>query len=282
MTKLQKFHVVQMPQLRVVPTEQVILHESFDTKRTTKLKKKIIESGKWKDPPIVTRLQDGRYMVVDGANRTTSMKALNIPHMLVQEVDYFDPSIRLKSWNHAVRLPIDELTEVLKRDTRISLRRMTDTQAKKLLSKRKILGYLCGRNGTAFALPIQKSASEALSVLNCLADEYEGKSVIHRTEDSTHRAFHGLSKQMKTLVVYPALTKKGILSAIERGQYLPSGISRHLVLRRALRVWLPLSVLRSRTLTLRQKQARVDALIAKLFKEGKVRYYPEGIYLFDE
>ena len=76
-----------MPHLKVVPTKQVILHEYFDTNRTTALKKKIITSGKWKDPPIVTQLIDGRFMVLDGANRTTSMKALGIPHMLAQVVD---------------------------------------------------------------------------------------------------------------------------------------------------------------------------------------------------
>lgn len=282
MTRLQKFRIIQMPHLKVVPTKQVILHEYFDTNRTTALKKKIITSGKWKDPPIVTQLIDGRFMVLDGANRTTSMKALGIPHMLVQAVDYFDPSIQLKSWNHVVRLPLERLIKSLRNGSTLSLDSMGDKKAKRMLSQRKILAYLCDRKGNAFALPLQKSPKAALELLNALVRGYEGKSVIHRTEESTHKAFHGLDKRMRTLIVFPSLTKLGVLNAIARGQFLPSGISRHLILKRALRIYLPLSVLKSRHMTIRQKQARADKLIQDLYEQGKVRFYPEGIYLFDE
>ncbi len=271
-----------MPRLRVVPTERIILHEHFDTKRTEKLKKKIIDSGMWKDPPIVTQLPDGRYMILDGANRTTSMKALKIPHMLVQVVDYFDPSIELRSWNHVVRTPMDMLIRILRTDKKMKLQPMNDKKAKSMLMYRKVLGYICGRKGTALAIPLQNSPRTAIDVLNKLVKGYEGKSTIHRTEESTRKAFHGLGTDMKTLIVFPSLTKLGLVNAIARGQFLPSGISRHLILRRALRVYLPLSVLKSRTLSIKQKQARVDALIAKLYTQGKVRFYPEGIYLFDE
>jgi hypothetical protein len=282
MTRLQKFRIIQMPHLKVVPTKQVILHEYFDTNRTTALKKKIITSGKWKDPPIVTQLIDGRFMVLDGANRTTSMKALGIPHMLVQVVDYFDPSIQLKSWNHVVRLPVERLLQSLRNGSAVSLDSMSDKKARRMLSQRKILAYLCDRKGNAFVLPLQKSPKAALELLNILVRGYEGKSVIHRTEEATHKAFHGLDRHMRTLIVFPSLTKLGVLNAIARGQFLPSGISRHLILKRALRIYLPLSVLKSRRMTIRQKQARADRLIQDLYEQGKVRFYPEGIYLFDE
>ncbi|OGL87648.1 hypothetical protein A3I42_04870 [Candidatus Uhrbacteria bacterium RIFCSPLOWO2_02_FULL_49_11] len=283
MTRLQKFRIIQMPHLKVVPTKQVILHEYFDANRTTALKKKIITSGKWKDPPIVTQLIDGRFMVLDGANRTTSMKALGIPHMLAQVVDYFDPSIQLKSWNHVVRLLPERLMQSLRESgVDLPLDSHSDKKAKRMLSQRKILAYLCDRKGNAFVLPLQKSPKAALELLNTLVRGYEGKSVIHRTEEATHKAFHGLDRRMRTLIVFPSLTKLGVLNAIARGQFLPSGISRHLILRRALRIYLPLSVLKSRRMTIRQKQARADRLIQDLYEQGKVRFYPEGIYLFDE
>lgn len=282
MAKLQKFHFVHMPQLKIVATEKVILHESFDTKRTHALKQKIMKSGMWKDPPIVTSLPDGRYLVLDGANRTTSMKALRVPHMLVQVVDYFDPSIELKSWNHVVRIPRDHLVKVLQNGSGIAMRPMSDAKGKKMLAYKQILAYLCGRDGKCLAIPLQSSPRAAIEVLNTLVELYERKSIIHRTEEATRKAFHGLGSQMCTLVVFPSLTKQGLLNAIARGQNLPSGISRHLILRRALRVYVPLSVLRSRKLSLREKQVLVDRLIAEKFTKGKVRFYPEGIYLFDE
>jgi hypothetical protein len=282
MKKLQKFHFVHMPQLKVVPTEKVILHEHFDAKRTHALKRKIIASGVWKDPPIVTTLPDGRYMVLDGANRTTSMKALSMPHMLVQVVDYFDPSIELRSWNHVVKVPRDHLIKILQNGSRAVFKTVSDRKAKKMLAYKQILAYLCGRDGKCLAIPLQSTPRSAIDLLNIIVDSYEGESAIHRTEEATRKAFHGLTSQMNTLVVFPSLTKLGLLNAIARGQFLPSGISRHLILRRALRVYLPLSVLQSKRLSIKSKQARVDRMIADKFKQGQVRFYPEGIYLFDE
>jgi len=282
MKKLQKFHFVHMPHLKVVPTEKVILHESFDAKRTHALKKKIAQSGVWKDPPIVTTLPDGRYLVLDGANRTTSMKALRMPHMLVQVVDYFDPSIELRSWNHVVRVSRDHLVNVLQNGDGKAFKPMSDRRAKKMLAYKQILAYFCSRDGKCMAIPLQSTPRAAIDLLNRLVESYEGKSVIHRTEEATRKAFQGLGSFMNTLIVFPGLTKLGLLNAIARGQYLPSGISRHLIFRRALRVYLPLSVLRSQKLSIKQKQAQVDRMISEKFTQGQVRFYPEGIYLFDE
>jgi hypothetical protein len=50
--------------------------------------------------------------VLDGANRVTALRKLGYSHLLVQELDLFDPGLTLGSWHHAIeRLSAEELLE---------------------------------------------------------------------------------------------------------------------------------------------------------------------------
>jgi hypothetical protein len=62
---------------------------------------------------------------------------------------------------------------------------------------------------------------------------------------------------------------------------LPTGITRHVIGRRALRLNLPLAFLREER-PLDEKNRDFQALIADLLKAGRVRHYEESTYLFDE
>lgn len=279
-----RFMHIPSSNLKVVPVQKLVLHEDFDTKRTAALQAKLVRADELKDPPIVTKINRGRYLVLDGANRTSSAKALGLPSLVVQVVNYHDPSVQLSPWNHVISVPIRQLVNELSKDPLVKLSLRSQVTAHRLLRQRKIIAYLCSRQGQATTITIASTSRRhyALTVLNHLVRFYNGKTVIHRTEESTLKAFHDLPKSVCTLVVFPQLTKDELVQAVARGEVLPSGISRHLVVRRALRVGVPLSLLRSRKLTLVQKQAALDKLIAQRYQQGKVRFYPEGVYLFDE
>jgi hypothetical protein len=47
-------------------------------------------------------LTGGKFLVLDGANRTSVFKALGISHIAVQVVDYFSNEVNLSSWNHLI------------------------------------------------------------------------------------------------------------------------------------------------------------------------------------
>ena len=71
---------VRLPDLRFVPVDAVFPHEFHDLQRTLPLVEKLRESGVLRNPPIITQVGDGhrvepRYVVLDGANRTTAAKA---------------------------------------------------------------------------------------------------------------------------------------------------------------------------------------------------------------
>ena len=93
-----------MPRLDILPIESLILHEDHDAQRSAPLIEKLRGAGVLRNPPIVMPLTDGteRYMVLDGANRVTSLHELDFPHLVAQVVQADDQNVNLQTWNHVV------------------------------------------------------------------------------------------------------------------------------------------------------------------------------------
>ena len=96
--------IPSLPNLKILPIEILILHEDHDMQRTLPLVEKLRGAGILRNPPIVMPLTDGteRYMVLDGANRVTSLTEMEFPHIVAQVVKADDPHVNLQTWNHIV------------------------------------------------------------------------------------------------------------------------------------------------------------------------------------
>src|SRR5581483_3330233 len=76
--------------LSIVSLDDVLLHEEIEHKRVDKLIERLRADRVLKNPPIVTKVENGdttRYIVLDGASRSTALRELNVPDILVQIVD---------------------------------------------------------------------------------------------------------------------------------------------------------------------------------------------------
>ena len=93
-----------LPNLKILPLEILILHEEHDHQRTQPLVRQMRSAGILRNPPIVMPLIDGtnRYMVLDGANRVTSLRELEFPHIVAQLVEAQNSQVNLQTWNHVV------------------------------------------------------------------------------------------------------------------------------------------------------------------------------------
>ena len=96
--------IPDLPHLRFLALENVIIHEFHDNQRTPPLIERIRETGLFRNPPIVAPLVDGteRFMVLDGANRITALREMGFPDVLVQIVNHDDPGLKLENWNHVL------------------------------------------------------------------------------------------------------------------------------------------------------------------------------------
>ena len=96
--------IQNLPTLRILPLESLILHEDHDNQRTLPLVEKLRAQGIIRNPPIVMPLVDGsdRFMVLDGANRVTSLQEMEFPHIVAQVVEVSNPNVNLQTWNHVI------------------------------------------------------------------------------------------------------------------------------------------------------------------------------------
>src|SRR5262247_1431199 len=146
---------MRMPDLRFVPTEDIFPHELHDLQRTTPLVERLKASGTLRNPPIVTQIGDGmrvqpRFVVLDGANRSTAARAAGWPHLLVQVVRYVAPAVELHTWYHALTADArDVLEQGLARLPGLEFRHHDRVHARAMLARREALACVVLNEGEA-------------------------------------------------------------------------------------------------------------------------------------
>ena len=84
-----------------------------------------------------------------------------------------------------------------------------------------------------------------------------------------------------TLIVFPRFAPAEVMELARVGACLPAGITRHLIPRRALRINLPLEVLRS-PVSLAEKNLWLADWMKQKVAAKTARFYQESTFLFDE
>ena len=66
-----------LPKLKIIPLNELILHEEFSPDRVKMLLDRIVQDSHLKNPIIAAWIKDiGKYMVLDGATRMTAFLKL--------------------------------------------------------------------------------------------------------------------------------------------------------------------------------------------------------------
>ena len=267
--------------LRIVPADKVIPHEAFDQKRVDRLKSRLEHERYLKNPPIVMPADDGRYVVLDGATRTTALQQLQIPHMAVQVISS-DDGLQLKTWFHVIhQIAPQQLFQMLDALPLVSLVEIEAIQAKEELLLNDALCYLhTAENKVYMVYPA--SGANRLSALNSLTETYIDATHVSRTLESDVLHLQRLFPDLSALVVFPELTVEFVLQVVKSGRYVPAGITRFVIPGRILRAGIDLDMLRSHEISLREKNSRLHHMLKEKEGDGAIRYYQEPVYLLDE
>ena len=175
-----------LPILRIVPSPDLVPHEWHDDQRSKPLVERLRASGVLRNPPMVTPLPDGsgRYMVLDGANRTSALTHMGIPHALVQVVEADSPGLDLHTWNHVLwDWDGDEFLAALGDLPDVTLRDI-DPSVKKPQSRwpLKTLVWVQTQDGQAYvARSVPGDLASRTRALNKITELYAKKAVIDRT-----------------------------------------------------------------------------------------------------
>ena len=196
---------------------------------------------------------------------------------MVQVVDYGE--VELDTWGHLVTGIRPESFAQSLAKTGLDLGLATPQSARERLAHREIAASIANPKGDVFALP--GGASET-QVLHRLTSIYNGQSTIHRVTTDNLAELLPYHDGVAALIRFPRYTPDEILYLASNGHKLPTGITRHVIPGRALRVNLPLSMLMDQQRSTEQKNEWLRTWITHKLTGREIRYYQESTFLFDE
>jgi len=273
----------QLPDLRIVSTDNLYLHEDVEPNRVQRIVERIRQDQLLKNPIIVAALDnDERFVVLDGANRSTAMKTLGVRDSLVQVVDYGDPDVKLDTWYHLVTdIDKHDLFARIAKVAAVRLKASDLHHARAALTYQQILAYMVCKDGDVHQIDGPADLPSRAMLLNQIALTYKGSATVYRVQTDHMDELLPIYGNVAAVIIYPRFTPRDILELTRDAVKLPTGITRHLIPRRALRVNLPLTLL-TEDKPLAEKNRLLQAQVAEMMKAGRVRHYQESTYMFDE
>ncbi len=273
-----------LPNLQIVALAALVPHEEHDAQRSEPLVRRIQAAGTWLNPPIVAPMGDGRYVILDGANRHFALHSLGYPYILVQVVDYEGGAVVLDTWHHVV----SGLSwfALLRHFLKLDGLRATATDllsARAALAQRSALAFVVLNDGGAYILEAEaQTLAERNRILRGVVDTYKRRGTLNRINTDTLSVARQLYPDAVAIIVFPHFEPVEILVAARDAAFLPPGITRHLIHGRAMRLHYPLSAFLDDGVSLAQKNADLKHWMQELSATKRIRYYGEATYLFDE
>jgi hypothetical protein len=277
----------RLPDLRFVPVEALVPHERHDLQRMAPLVEDFHRQAVLKNPPIVTPLgEDGpgaRFMVLDGANRSTAAREAGFPHMVVQVAHYEEPWVHLMTWHHALSdMPAEALVETCRAIAGLECKREPLLHARAELARRAVLAYAVLADGSAWSFRGGRTLEERNQLLNAIVDTYRESRRFYRMSTESFEVARERHPDVTALFVFPNFAPAEVLELATSGEKLPAGVTRHLIRWRALRVNVPLDKLSDPREPIDSKNKWLHAWADEKFHQRQVRFYEEPTVLFDE
>jgi hypothetical protein len=275
--------ILHLPTLKILPLDRVILHEDHDRQRTLPLIAKLRAQGILRNPPIVMPLTDGssRYMVLDGANRVTSLSEMEFPHIVTQVVEASYPHVNLQTWNHVVwGMSTDTLMRALRKINRIKLIKVNTQHSLEAPMYKPLQLRL--PDGRFFIL--EESPSDLathIDTLHRIVNTYKTRASLDRTSQTLIDSFKKVYSDLTALFIFPRFQIKTVLKLAAQDIVLPTGITRFTISPRALHLNYPLHELSSAR-PIEYKEAYLQQWVEERVKNKGVRHYTEATFLFDE
>ncbi|MGH7596167.1 MAG: hypothetical protein ACREOI_07435 [bacterium] len=270
------------PILRIVPLEQIRFHEAPETERAARLVERLAEDRRLLNPPIVAPLAPAAgFLLIDGANRISAMRLLGYNCVPVQIINYDDPALRLASWHHAVmRLPWRDWMAQL-HALGLAVETVAVAEAEGALATRKAGAALFSADEKAAIIPASGNLRADVHAITRLIDTYKKSHPFERVDQTNLLELRSFYPDLAALVLFPPFQKSEVMQLVTDNLKLPTGLTRHSIPGRVLRVNIQLDVLRS-DLSLEDKNEWLEAFVRMRMQERHVRFYPESVFIFDD
>jgi hypothetical protein len=269
-------------ELNILKIKDIKLHETTETKRLRNIYDRIAGSKYLNNPVIVGKVKND-FLLIDGANRLSTLTDLNCKLALAQVIDYKNPRIKLKTWNHHVYNFPKEL--LFKFFDKHSIRYKEISMAEAVQIRKKKLNILIAsdiESGQTYIAALPLNFGEMIQCLNALTALYFGKYTFDRSEEEIR--FSDLRKYTRKkgmLIEFPKFRKHHVIKAATTKFKIPAGITRHILINRVLHVRYELKKLKSEN-GIDKKNNDLKLALLKKIDANKVRQYRESVIVFDE
>lgn len=275
----------KLPELRIVRSEGLFPHEYVDPTRVDPLRSALQEDGILKNPPVVIPFpgRTGEYVVLDGANRTTAFKELEIDHVVVQVVRPGREEIRLRTWNKVISgAPPERLFHSLYDLFGVMPAPSDRKERLERYSSRARLAYLSLPDGSAWEIGSEReNLPERIRLLRQLDMVTSEVGDSERTSEIDASQFMGVFQPLAGLVIFPPFEIEEVLEVVAQDLCIPSGLTRFVIAPRALRINYPLERLQ-KSGTMEEKQGALETWIEERLRSRNVRYYAEATFSYDD
>jgi hypothetical protein len=278
----KQLKIGELPTLKIVPISEIIFHEDPDKERSTKLIEYIRKENRLKNPPVVaTHSGTKKYILLDGANRLTALQTLNIPDVLVQHIDLFDSGLIFLHWHHIVeKFTKDNFLEIIN-----NIPDITSTKSSAINLRANDNGDLLCQiqfaDQSIYEVHAHTDLFQRVKDLRNITDIYKGFQYMDRVSYTNLDHLKGNYSQFCALIVFRKLVKEELVEVTNHGMRIPSGITRIIMPKRALRINVPLDILRFDVST-EQKNYWLQNRINEQIRDKSIRFYHEPTFLFDE
>lgn len=274
-----------LPVLQMLPNRLLVPHEDHDPRRVGRLSKRILEEGILKNPPVVAPIPgeaaEGRYVVLDGANRTLAFAHIGVPHIVAQVVSYADPGVILDTWYHVVAgMGLEAFEAALTQIAGMRLEACSLDEARYILAADEALAYIVCESGVRAVIP-PKERCRDLRLLTDLVGAYKGRADIFRASNDIWEIQKPYYPGIVALVIFPRLRPADILHAAQNDYKVPSGITRHIIPARALNINIPLGILMADWDIERKREWLREWWMGRMAANA-IRYYAESTFSFNE
>ena len=278
----QQLKIGELPKLKIVPISEVIFHEEPDVERSAKLIEYLRKENKLKNPPVVaTHKEDNHYILLDGANRISALKELNIPDVLVQVIDLFDPSLKFLHWHHAVEhFSKEDFVEKLTQLPDINIVKL-DNASINPHENGDLLCQVQFRDSSIYAIHAHDNLFQRVKDLKAITDLYKGSYYMDRVSYTDLEHLKINYRNFCALLVFRKFKKNELIQLTRNNFLIPSGITRVILPKRALRINVPLDILRF-DVSVDQKNHWLQNRITDQILDKSIRFYHEPTFLFDE
>ncbi len=268
--------------LDILKIKDIKLHETTESNRLRNIYDRIANSKHLLNPVIVGKYNSD-YILIDGANRLSTLREIGCKLVICQIIDYKNPRIKLRNWNHLIYgMKIDDIAKHCS-DSGMNTRKVKYQEGYRIISS-KLNHILISeiQNGSSVLVTLDKSFFKLIKQLNTVTKYYFNKYPFDRSEEEIRYAdLRKYSRKEGILVEFPRFTKSQIVRIAGSDTRLPAGISRHILDNRVLHVRYDINKLKDDS-DIEKKRKDLDAYLLSKIDNNKVRQYRESVIVFDE